>query len=178
LIEREGLARKLKRADARAAKDHLEELMSKATRFTEPALKVERGFSLIELLFVVAIIGIIAAIAIPGLSRARKAANAGSAIQSLRTIVTAEHLYEIKNKTYADLADLGSGGMIDSTVASGNKSGYTFTLTLAPGGKKFTCTATPQDQPTLLDHFFVDETGIIRFNTGAPADATSQPIPR
>jgi len=152
--------------------------MSKRIHSNGPVLKADKGFSLIELLFVVAIIGIIAAIAIPGLSRARKAANAGSAIQSLRTVVTAEHLYEIKNKTYASMADLASAGVIDSNIASGAKSGYTFTLTVAPGGKKFTCTATPQDQPTVLDHFFVDETGIIRFNTGAPANATSQPIPR
>ncbi|HWP41747.1 MAG TPA: prepilin-type N-terminal cleavage/methylation domain-containing protein [Blastocatellia bacterium] len=152
--------------------------MSRRIELPETARKSPKGFSLIELLFVVAIIGIIAAIAIPALARARKAANASSAIQTLRTIVTAEHLYEIKNKSYGSLSDIGGEEAIDSVLASGSKSGYTFTLTVSPDGKKYACTATPQDQPEALDHFFVDETGVIRYNTGAPADPNSQPIPR
>ncbi|HET9531746.1 MAG TPA: prepilin-type N-terminal cleavage/methylation domain-containing protein [Blastocatellia bacterium] len=57
-------------------------------------MRREGGFSVIELLIVVAILGVIAAIAIPGLRRARNNAQMGSAIQSLRMITTAQHLYE------------------------------------------------------------------------------------
>jgi prepilin-type N-terminal cleavage/methylation domain-containing protein len=142
-------------------------------------MKKEQGFSLIELLMVMVIIGVIAAIAVPGLRRARQQASAGSAIQSLRTITTAQHLYERKNLEYASsLAGLEAEGTIDSNLASGVKSGYSFTMGTTSDNKHFTCTAIPIDLPDGLSHFFVDETGVIRFNEGASADASSPPIPR
>ncbi|MFY9608484.1 MAG: prepilin-type N-terminal cleavage/methylation domain-containing protein [Blastocatellia bacterium] len=138
----------------------------------------ETGFSLIELLVVIAIIGIVAAIATPGLKRARQHAHSGSATQSMRTLTTAEYSHQIRTKTYATLATLHDQGLIQSDLATGDKSGYIFTLTLAPDAKTFVLTATPKDDPGILDHFYVDESGIIRFNTGAPADVNSAPIPR
>lgn len=149
-------------------------------------MKKEQGFSLIELLVVVVIVGVIAALAIPGLQRARRYAQAGSAIQSLRTITTAENLYERRHKIYASLTDLVPEGTIDTNLGLGLKSGYLFTLTLVldandvAQGKlvTFKCYADPQADAAIADHFYVDETAVIRHQEGAPADANSDPIPK
>jgi len=103
-----------------------------------------KGFSLIELLIVVAIILIIAAIAIPNLIRSKIAANEASAISSVRTMSTAETTYA---QTYPSIgytctiSDLGPGasvsstsaGILDSQLASGTKAGYTFSLANCAG---------------------------------------------
>lgn len=141
-------------------------------------MKRERGFSLIELMVVLVIIGVIAAVAIPGLQKARRYAQSGSAIQSLRTITTAQILYQRRYNIYASLAALVPEGTVDSTLGVGDKSGYTFTLIVSADQKHFTCNADPQSDPSTGDFFFVDETTVIRSNTGSPADASSNPIPR
>ena len=99
-------------------------------------MRLEKGFSLIELLIVVAIILIIAAIAIPDLLKSRQAANEASAVGSLRTINTAEVTYaSTYNTGYSrTLAVLGPGavtsptsaGVIDSVLAQGGKRRYLF----------------------------------------------------
>lgn len=150
-------------------------------------MKAQRGFSLIELLVVMLIIGIIAAIAIPGLRRAKQNAQSGSAIQSVRTITTAQLLYERKYKKYGILADLAPEGLVDPNLAAGYKSGYTFLVTLSdvdPEGKKglpdsaFVCTANPDEESAVRPFFFVDQTTVIRYKEGSIADKTSPPIPR
>jgi prepilin-type N-terminal cleavage/methylation domain-containing protein len=143
-----------------------------------------KGFSLIELLIVVAIILIIAAIAIPNLLRARISANEASAVSSIHSINTAEIAYSSANPLIgfsAALADLGpaAGGYIDANLASGSKSGYLFTYVQGapiPGGtaQSFTFNADPQKRGvTGQRSFYTDQTNVIFYNPSAPATAAS-----
>jgi type IV pilus assembly protein PilA len=112
-------------------------------------MKREQGFSLIELLIVVAIIAIIAAIAVPSMLQARMAANESGAIQGCRTVGSAEVAYSaVNNQNYAALALLQAGGFVDSRFTSANGfNGYIYAdaavngAAVAPGG--FGVTATP-----------------------------------
>ncbi len=113
-------------------------------------MQKQKGFSLIELLIVVAIILIIAAIAIPNLLRARMAANESSAVASIRTINTAMITYNSSYPTVGfatALTNLGGAAnpcvsapanacLIDSVLSAGIKSGYTFNAAAIGGVPK------------------------------------------
>jgi type IV pilus assembly protein PilA len=158
--------------------------------------KDARGFSLIELLIVVAIILIIAAIAIPNLLRSRIAANQASAVGSLRTLNTAEITYaSTYNVGYScQLSYLGpptgiptaqAGGLVDSILAgttnNSSKSGYNFTY--YPGSACGTRVDTYSFQAdpitvgtTGTNHYFTDQSGVIRQNSTAAAGSGDSPL--
>jgi type IV pilus assembly protein PilA len=156
--------------------------------------KKQAGFSLIELLIVVAIILIIAAIAIPNLLRSKMAANEASAVGSLRTLNTSSVEYSTSYGGYpASIAVLGpiaAGGtasstladLIDSVLATGLKSGYGFTWTAGSADANgnilsYHIAAAPTSPGvTGQRYFYTDQSGVIRANSAAAATATSTPI--
>ena len=149
-----------------------------------------RGFSLIELLIVVAIILTIAVLAVPSFLRSRMNAHETSAVASIRVIITANTTYStVYANGYApDLPTLGgnppadchNANLIDSLLASGQKSGFNFNYVPAdpvaappagctPGGNSFTLQATPiAVGSTGQRSFCADESNVILFDpTGA-----------
>ena len=135
-------------------------------------LREKHGFTLVEIMIVVAIISLLAAIAIPNLLRARHNANEAASIAALRTISTACESFRSAQTptTYpASLAALGSatppyidGSLAAATGAGTAKQGYFYTYALV-NANQFTCTASPAVSGTTGTRvFFVDESGVIR----------------
>ena len=163
-------------------------------------MKKQKGFSLIELLIVVAIILIIAAIAIPNLLRARISANESAAVANLRTINTALVTFLSTYSTFpisSDFTALSDGGtssacpnsptsasacLLDNTITGATvsttpKSGYYLTYTSASGSGVYSILNTPQTQgSTGVRNFYTDQSGVIRAKSGSAAAATDPAI--
>jgi type IV pilus assembly protein PilA len=153
------------------------------------------GFSIIELMIVVAVILIIAALAIPQLLRARMSANESAAVSALRTLATQEANYDSSwgpgfSPTLASMGPPAPGSpatatnadLIDAVFASGLRGGYQFLYTpLIPAGGTtptgYTANANPISPGITGEWFFyLDQSNVIRQNDGSPASITSSPL--
>ncbi len=157
------------------------------------ATRARKGFSLIELLIVVAVILTIAAIAVPNFIRSRMRANEGAAVANLRDITTAEIAY---STTYGIgfssdlkklggnqvLADVNNAELIDDILASGTRGGYIFTYTVLSTDSNgnvldYSINVDPVNPGVTGErHFYTDQTAVIHQNQTGSAGPSDPPI--
>ncbi len=138
------------------------------------------GFTLIELMIVVAILAILLAVAIPLLQNSRLSANEGSAVDSLKSLASANQTYKTRFGSYASsLSDLSDSAFIDSVLGSAGavpgKSGYIFSYSGL--NDSWATNADPiAEGATGNRHFYIDTSGVRRFREGSPSTSADTPI--
>ena len=156
-------------------------MLSQRQESRPPRTASHNGFSLIELLIVVAIIGIIAAIAIPNLLASRRASNEAAAVSAVRTISTAEETYRATlggGLTFTDLDGLLQKKLIDSALGSATtvanaKSGYIYAVNTTGANNSFYCAGTaPATDNTGTRNFSSDTPGVLYVH---PLDVANPP---
>ncbi|MEM7234508.1 MAG: prepilin-type N-terminal cleavage/methylation domain-containing protein [Planctomycetota bacterium] len=130
-----------------------------------------RGFTLIELMIVVAIIAIITAVAIPSILNARKSGNEARAISTLRSIVTVQEQYRTRFGNYANpFQELEAAGYIDIEFDAYDIVAY------AALQNAWAMSIRPRTAQDADRYFFTDNSGVIRFSSTGPATVASEPI--
>ena len=143
-------------------------------------MKNNRGFSLLELLIVVAIILIIATIAIPSLLRSRQSANETAAVANMRNLNSAQVSYSSANGgVYGGISDLVTARLIDARYGSGNFSGFNFVMDLSSSFRDYTAHAVAVSANTSRYDYYSTPDFVVRYSTAtsrAPAGRTGQPV--
>jgi type IV pilus assembly protein PilA len=167
---------------------YVNRMLSRPRLLPVPRQNRQRGFSLIELLIVIAIILIILSIALPQMGKARMHAQEMAALKTINTVNTVEVQYYSQFGKYGTLAQLGppaaagtqegpeAAALIPASLASGASSGYLFTVTQTPTG--YAVTAVPKAfGSTGRRTFYSDQSGVTRYNDGQdPPTATSPEV--
>jgi prepilin-type N-terminal cleavage/methylation domain-containing protein len=138
----------------------------------------EEGFSLLELLIVVAIILIVATIAIPSFLHSRRLANENSAVANLRTVSNAEATYQgSSGGFFGNMNQLVTARLLDDRFGTGVVGGYRYSV--ATNGFEYTVNATPLSRNNGRYAYFMTAEGVIRYSTNialAPQGMPGSPV--